>query len=99
MHAQSLAAILIFTSIIIGGLRLALVNVAPPIEFTFFNVFKDVAHLHFGVLFGVICTSFVFKAPIEWSTGDRYYYRYASVPAVILLVIECACAAVTLLSK
>lgn len=64
-----------------GALRAATVHTAPPLDVSFFTVFKDLAHVFVGATIG---------AALAGSHRDLW------VTAGVITAIECVCAAVTI---
>lgn len=81
-----LVIVLSFLTSTFAVIRFATVHSAPEIEFTFFNVYKDLAHIYIGLLIG-----FAFAVARQ---HDRHYLVGTGL---LLIAVESLCAAATLL--
>lgn len=82
------ASTLAFLTMAFALTRIFTQEIAPPIEFTFFNVFKDFAHIYIGVLIG-----YFFALP------DKTAKMYVLQCGIVLTLLETICAVITLVQQ
>lgn len=72
-------------AVVLAVLRMVHLEDAPPIELTFFNVFKDVAHVWVGGMLGGVLFS-----------KDASTRAWLCIASVVVIVVECLAAGATI---